>query len=72
MVPNPTIKIRKRKRGLTVYTKVLNYSRAQRLLICFETSEASTLHVTGHLMLKKAETMHPKQTNQINKIQKLL
>ena len=72
MIPNPTIKIRKKERGLTVYTKVLNYSRAQRLLICFETSEASTLHVTGHLMLKNAKTMHPKQTNQINKIQKLL
>ena len=63
MVPNPTIKIRKRERGLIVCTKVLNYSRAQRLLICFETSEVSTLHVTGHLMLKKAETMHPKKTN---------
>ena len=62
MVPNPTIKIRKRERGLTVYTKVLNYSRAQRLLICFETSEVSTLHVTGHLILKKAETMHPKKS----------
>ena len=72
MVPNPTIKIRKRERGLIVYTKVLNYSRAQRLLICFETSEVSTLHVTGHLMLKKAETMHPKKTNQINKIKNLL
>ena len=61
MVPNPTIKIRKKERGLTVYTDVLNYSRAQRLLICSETSEASTLHITGHLMLSKAETVHLKQ-----------
>ena len=61
MVPNPTIKIRKRERGLTVYIKVLNYSRAQRLLICFETSEASTLHVTGHLMLKNAKNYAPKE-----------
>ena len=27
MVPNPTIKIRKRERGLTVYTKVIDMFR---------------------------------------------
>jgi len=31
-----------------LYTEVLNYSRAQRLLICSETLEAPTLHVTKH------------------------
>ena len=71
IVPNPTIKIRKRDWGLTIHTEVLNNSRAQRLLIFSETSNALTFHVTGHLMLSKAETMHPKQTNQINKIQVL-
>ena len=67
------LKIKKeRNRTFVLAIKVLICSRAQRLLICSKTSEASTLHVTGHLMLKKAETIHPKQTNQINKIQKLL
>ena len=42
-----------------------------KVLICSKTSKASTLHVIGHLMLSKAETMHPKHSNQINKIQVL-
>ena len=43
----PTIKSRKRDWGLIVYLGVLSYSRAQRLLICSETSKASILHVRG-------------------------
>ena len=35
MVPNPTIKIRKTEWGLTVYTEVLNYSRAQKVIDMF-------------------------------------
>ena len=55
MVHNPTIKIKKeRNRTLVLAVEVLIYSRAQRLLICFETSKAKTLNLTG-------------QTNQINK-----
>ena len=55
MGQNPTIQIKKaRNRTLVLAVKVLIYSRAQRLLICFETSEATTLNLTG-------------QKNQINK-----
>ena len=40
MVHNPTVKIKKeRNRTLVLAVEVLIYSRAQRLLICFETSE---------------------------------
>ena len=59
MVHNPTIKIKKeRNRTLVLAVEVLIYSRARRLLICFETLEATALNLTG-------------QTNQINKRQML-
>ena len=59
MVHNLTIKIKKeRNRTLVLVVQVLNYSRVQGLLICFETSEDRTLNLIG-------------QTNQINKRQML-
>ena len=49
------LKIKKeRNRTFVLAVEVLIYSRAQRLLICFETLEATTLNLIG-------------QTNQINK-----
>ena len=59
MVQNPTIKINKERNRtlvLAVEVQIYSSSRAQRLLICFKTSEETTLNLTG-------------QTNQINKSQ---
>ena len=50
MVQNPTIKVNKeRNRTLVLAIEVLIYSssRAQRLLICFETLEETTLNLIG-------------------------
>ena len=57
MVQNPTIKVNKERNRtlvLAIEVQIYSSSRAQRLLICFKTSEAITMNLIG-------------QTNQINK-----